>query len=241
MKFLCAHCERLVELREFRLDGGTLVLTCPTCHATSRVSAPSSPSLVPSAPLASTGERPALQLTSFPGVSNVVALRPPGADAVQSAAEASRSEPFAIPTGRCPKCISPRTASAVSCASCGLTFAQFDPSGVQPAPWLATRWVELLGHWDDEERHVELRQRALHELELPAVGRLYRLRLAAHAEDPIAQRGRDEVLRLALIRGSSPPLVPQLNPTLKYLLVGLALLSCLAFLVLMARQMLAEP
>ena len=242
MKFLCPQCERLVELRDFKLEGATLVLTCPACLMSSRVTPGSSPpmALVPLVPVTTTGERPALQLTSFPGVSNVVALRTPGADAVQSAAEAARTAPLAIPEGRCPKCISLRAPESKSCAYCGLTFAQFDPSQVEPPAWLKTAWVEVLSHWDLEDQHVALRQRALQEQELPAVGRLYRLRLAVHAEDPIAQRGRDEVLRLALIR-SAPPKKVTLNPALKYTLVALVLAGVLVVLVLMARKMLELP
>ena len=243
MKYLCPQCERLVDLREFKLDGASLVVTCPACHSASRVAPPSSPAiaLVPLVPVTSTGERPALQLTSFPGVSNVVALRPPGADAVQSAAEAARTDPFAVPEGRCPKCVSPEPPGANSCPYCGLTFAQFDPSVVEPPAWLKTNWVDLLAHWDDEERHVEVRQGALRAQELASLGRLYRLRLAAVAEDSIAQHGRDEVLRLALIRSPTPHPKSGLNPTVKYVLVGIVLLACLAFLFLMARRMLAEP
>jgi hypothetical protein len=197
--------------------------------------------LVPLVPVTSTGERPALQLTSAPGLSNVVALRTPGADAVQAAADAAMSMPFAVPEGRCPKCISPKTPNAQSCAYCGLTFAQFDPHVVEPPQWLSYEWVGLLGRWDDEDRHVALRQRALQEQELAALGRLYRLRLAAHVEDPIAQRGRDEVLRLALIRNPAPTRQRGIPPVVKYVLVGFGLLVSLTFLVLLARQMLTEP
>ena len=245
MKFLCPQCERLVELRDFKLDSGALVIACPACHASSRVAAAGPASvatpLVPLVPVTSTGERPALQLTSFPGASNVVALRTPGVEAIQSAAEAARTEPFAIPEGRCPKCISPRTGDAPTCAYCGLTFARFEAVAVEPPQWLKLEWVKLLSEWDDEELHVALRQRALQEQELASLGRLYRLRLSAHAEDPISLRGRDEVLRLALLRGPPPTPAATVSPALKYVLVGAFLLACLTFLVLMARRMLAEP
>lgn len=239
MKFLCPQCERLVELRDFKLEGAALVLTCPTCHASSR--AASAIGLAPLVPMTSTGERPALQLTSFPGVSNVVALRAPGAGAVQAAAEAARADPMAIPEGRCPKCLSIRAPDVAACASCGLTFANFDSSQVDPPDWLKAAWVELLSNWDDEGRHVALRQRALQEQELASVGRLYRLRLAAHGEDPIAQLGRDEVLRLALIRSAPAKVLTALNPAVKYVLIGLVLLASLVFLVLMARRILEPP
>ncbi len=229
-------------MRDFRIEGGALVLPCPACHTSARVSAPSgSMALVPLAPVTSSGERPALQLTSFPGASNVVALRTPGVEAIQTAAEAARGQPFAIPDGRCPKCISPRAADAAACPYCGLTFARFDAKDVEPPQWLQLEWVKLLSRWDDEEGHAALRQRAMQEQELATLGRLYRLRLTAHAEDPISLRGRDEVVRLALVRGPPPSRPSEVSPKVKYVLVVGFLLVCLTFLVLMARRMLAEP
>lgn len=40
MKFLCDSCSRLVELREFALHDGALVLVCPACREESRVPPP---------------------------------------------------------------------------------------------------------------------------------------------------------------------------------------------------------
>lgn len=246
MKFLCPKCERLVELRDFKLDGGALVLTCPACANAARVSPPSSipAPLVPLAPVAPTvtGERPALQLTSAPGTSNVVALRLAGSDAVAIAAEAARAGPFEVPAGRCPKCVAPRPGSAASCAQCGLTFAQFDPGEVAPAAWLQTAWVELLGDWGNEALHVSLRQRAVSEQDLASVGRLYRLRLAASPEDPYAARGRDEVLRMALVPSAlakGSPATVKFDPKWKYVVVIAGLLLCLGLLAVMARTMLS--
>lgn len=230
MKFLCPTCERLVELRDFTLEGGDLALTCPACGNTSRVSAPP-------------GERPALQLTSFPGASNVVALRSAGSDAVVAAAEASRSGPFEVPLGRCPKCIAPKQPTAKTCTQCGLTFSQFDSSQVAPSDWLKSAWIALLSDWGNETHHAGLRQRALAEQELASVGRLYRLRLVFNGEDPFAQRGRDEVLRMALVPGVEPGpnvLTQKVDPKWKYALVVLAFLICLALLALMARAMLSQ-
>jgi hypothetical protein len=244
VKYLCPSCERLVELRDFKLEGAALVVTCPACQVVSRTHAPPVPSPAPVVPLvpvtSSSGERPGLQLTWAPGASNVVALRTPGAEAVLAAAEAAKSAPFAVPEGRCPKCVAPRTPENSSCPQCGLTFTQFDPAQVEPPEWLKGAWVELLSHWDDEPRHLELRRQAVETQDLASLGRLYRLRLVAQSEDPIAQRGRDEVLRLALIpntptQPSAPP-----SPKWKYLLLGLVLLLCLLGLAMMARRML-EP
>jgi hypothetical protein len=239
MKFLCPKCERLVELRDFKVDGTALVLTCPACAAASRVTAPSSPpvALVPLTPVASP-----LQLTSIPGTSNVVALRLAGSDAVKDAADSARGAPFEVPLGRCPKCIAPRQSAGLTCSQCGLTFSQFDAAQVAPPPWLKSAWVQLLSDWGTEERHAELRQRALAEQDLAAVGRLYRLRLISNPDDPFAQRGRDEVLRMALVPGVEPRpsvMTEKIDAKWKYVLVGAFFLICLFLLTLMARAMLS--
>ncbi len=249
MKFLCPKCERLVELRDFKLEGAALVLTCPACGNAAKVNAPSSPpgALVPLAPVASsptiTGERPALQLTSYPGASNVVALRSPGADAVNAAADAARGGAFEVPATRCPKCIAPRPAGASACTQCGLTFSQFDPGEVAPPPWLKTEWILLLSDWGNETRHAELRQRAVAEQDLASLGRLYRMRLVASGEDPFAQRGRDEVLRMALVPSAvtqQSVLTEKLDPKWKYLVAAAVFLACLGLLAVMARAMLSS-
>ena len=231
MKFLCTRCERLVELLDFKLEGLSLVLTCPSCGGYSRAGGAAT----------ITGERPAMQLKSIPGTSNVVALRSPGSEAIAAAAEASGTAPFGVPAGRCPKCLAPRQSNASTCAQCGLTFSQFDPSQVTPTGWLERAWIELLADWGNEPLHTQLRVRALAEQDLATVGRLYRLRLVAHAEDPFAQRGRDEVLRLALVptKASAPNvLTEKIESKWKYAWVGLALVICLVLLALMARAML---
>lgn len=249
MKYLCPRCDRLVELSAFKLDGAALVLTCPACSAPSRVSpSPAPVALVPLDPVPtalavpeSPPERPALQLTSFPGASNVVALRSVGSDAVSSAAESARHGPFEVPAGRCPKCVGPRHPAAATCSQCGLNFSQFDASQVAPPPWLETAWVELLSDWGNEPLHAALRQRAVAEQDLAAVGRLYRLRLVTNHEDPFAQRGRDEVLRMALVPSAERASLAteQLDPKWKYALVIAVFLVSLVILALMARSMLS--
>lgn len=242
MKYLCPKCDRLVELRDFKLDGAALVLTCPVCSASSRVSSPSSPvALVPLDPVQSE-ERPALQLTSSPGASNVVALRSVGSEAVHAAAEAARNGPFEVPAGRCPKCVAPRQAGSATCSQCGLNFGQFDAAHVAPPEWLRRAWVELLSDWGNEPLHASLRQRAIAEQELASVGRLYRLRLVSHSDDPFAQRGRDEVLRMALVPSAareSRVATEPLDPKWKYALGVLVFAASLIILALMARAMLS--
>ncbi len=215
MKFVCDSCERLVPLEQFRTEGDVLIARCSKCGAETRSSASSeaaaapaerggAPTPSPSAP----GLAPArsnLALASA-GPSNVVALRTPAIEAVEAAAR-SAANPFEVPEGLCPKCLSARPPEAKECPSCGLHFELGSPELELPG-WLREGWVALLGHWDDEAKHEALRNEAVQKGELAPVGRLYRLRLAWQPLDPIATKGRDEVLRLALLPSTLPARKP---------------------------------
>jgi hypothetical protein len=115
----------------------------------------------------------------------------------QAAALARSGDPFAPPPGHCPKCLAPRGEDALICPRCGLVYANFVAAEHRPSAPLGEAWVGLLAHWDDEARHERFLQLALARGELAGAGRLYRLRLAQAPQDLFAQRGRDEVLRLA--------------------------------------------
>ncbi len=235
MKFLCPQCERLVELRDFKLDGAALTIPCAACGNVARVNPASSP------PHLTPGERPALQLTSVPGTSNVVTLLTPSSDAILAAAVAATSGPFDAPAGRCPKCIAPRQTSATTCTQCGLTFTAFDASQVDAPDWLKDAWVGLLADWSNEPLHAELRHRALADEALASLGRLYRLRLVSKPDDPFAQRGREEVLRIALMPSSVGQSIAteKIASLWKYVLAAVFLVVCVVVLVLMARSMLS--
>jgi hypothetical protein len=198
VKVLCPQCERLIALEVFRVDGTVLIITCAKCGAESRVENvsvsaaagnTSSPSRPPSQP-------PRVSLASTEGGSNVVVLRTAGHEAVQKAAKAAEEGPFAIPEGVCPKCIA-RRADTPSCPHCGILFQTFDEASVLPAKWLREEWVEVLRDWNNQALHAQLRRKAQQADALPAVGRLYRLRQAFVPEDPVAEEGRADVLRLA--------------------------------------------
>lgn len=218
MKWLCPGCERLSDLTSFQVDGGVLTAKCVSCGATTSATAddassPPAPEPVRASappPAMISPPRPSLQLASAAGASNVVALRNPTSDAVNAARDSADGNPFAIPEGVCPKCLSPRPASALACPACGVAFANFDANAIPIPEWLRTQWIALLQRWDETSAHEKLRTRALETSELAALGRLYRLRLAWKPDDPIAARGRDEVLRLALIPSTLPstPLAP---------------------------------
>jgi hypothetical protein len=216
VKFQCTSCERLVELERFRLDGAALVVTCPACGADTR-----------------SAEKKT--------VSNVVALRTPTVEAISRAANAvGESDPFAVPEGFCPKCISRRADGASACSSCGMVFGQTVDT-FAPSDWLKGRWVELLSTWGEDAKHEALRTEAMGKAELAELGRLYRLRLADAPQDPYAVRGRDEVLRLAVLPSISLRQA-QGEPktqTWKYVALSAIIAACLMALFFLVRNMLA--
>jgi hypothetical protein len=90
-----------------------------------------------------------------------------------------------------------RKEGAEACASCGLVYANFDPAEQQVSEPMRAAWLAVLERWDDRDAHDRLLSMAVGRGELAVAGRLYRIRLAQAPEDLYAQRGRDEVLRLA--------------------------------------------
>jgi hypothetical protein len=127
--------------------------------------------------------------------SNVLTLRTSATDAVERAAQ-SAAQPFAVPDGLCPKCLARRGAE-LSCAHCGLDFGRVTTGTFAVAPWLDERWRALLLDWSNDAFHSTTRADAASRGALPELGRLYRLRLAWFPDDPWAETGREEVLRLA--------------------------------------------
>jgi hypothetical protein len=168
---------------------------------------------------------------------SVVTLRTASVAAVEKARLAAETDPFEVPAATCPRCLARRADTAESCPTCGVVFAQLAPATLAPPEWLAAAWRELLLRWDDEPLHEQLRARAYEEQELATLGRLYRLRLAWNAEDPWAQQGRDEVLRLAtapvaLVRPERP------SSTFRYVVVGALLLGVLVVFIALVRLVL---
>ena len=198
VKVLCPQCDRLIALEVFRVEGSSLIISCATCGAASRVeSAPAAVNQVASQGRAASLP-PRVSLASTEGSSNVVVLRTAGHEAVQKAAKAADEGPFAIPQDVCPKCIALRAPSP-SCPHCGILFESFDEATVLPPKWLREEWVEVLRDWGNELKHGQLRRKAQQTDDLATVGRLYRLRQAFVPEDPMAAEGRAEVLRLAAV------------------------------------------
>ncbi|MBL8940671.1 MAG: hypothetical protein JNM69_39365 [Archangium sp.] len=217
MKAVCPSCERLIEVTAVKVVGSDAFVGCPKCGVESSLPITSeplpalteTPKAAPPMPLSSRktpGPR-ALVLASSAEASNVVMLRAPTAAAVESARAFAESDPFLVPDGLCPKCISKRDGSA-ACPTCGLSFDRVQLEALMPPPDLAAMWKELLREWGDDARHSAVRRLASERNQLPDLARLYRLRLAAMPEDPIAQRGRDDVFTMA----SSVMLMPRGDP-----------------------------
>ena len=248
MKYVCEGCERLVAPAAFRLEGPVLVLECERCGAATRAEPPARsgtpeatvPVPPPPAPAPREAEAqvpprpaaPALRVVSQRGME----------ESVRQAAELARAEdPFAPPPGHCPKCLAPRVEDALICPRCGLVYANYRPEEHRPSAPLGEAWLALLAHRDDEARHERFVQLALARGELAGAGRLYRLRLAQAPQDLFAQRGRDEVLRLAsasssaaLALESAPPGGPART---RGVLLGLLALFVLVAAVLLLRQL----
>ena len=207
VKILCPACEGMSRVQSFRVEGNRLFLTCARCGAESAVevaepSTGTSAAQSLSAPVAFSAPRvPSPPLTSAPSseTPRVVPLRPVAVgDAVRLAAEAARSsDPFAVPDDRCPKCVGQRPADALFCPHCGLAWANFRPEQVEFPDDLRAAFLHAMEQWDEPSRHEAVLALATRTGQLPALGRLYRLRLAAAPLDPVAERGRDEVLRRA--------------------------------------------
>lgn len=236
MKILCPHCERLLAVTRFRVEGGVLVVTCGGCGAELRSEEPRA--LASPGPV-SISSAPRVSLASVEGASNVVVLRTAGHEAVSKAAiAADLPEPFRAPPTVCPRCISPRTGAA-ECPHCGVRFETYEEALALPPRWLRDEWLLLLRDWGNEAKHAQVRRKAQQLDALAAVGRLYRLRLAAVPEDPIAAQGREDVLRLAAVPMNYGPMedsVEQRRKVVTFAAVVVAsLLAILALWVLLRR------
>lgn len=234
MRFLCDACERLAPPAAFRVELGVLVMTCARCGQESR--ARPEEALV-AAVAESNTEASSLALpprgNTVPSL-KVVALRPSEEQVREAAAMARSEDPFAVPPGFCPKCIAVRKEGAPACASCGLVYANFDASEHQLSEPLRAAWLSVLERWDDRDAHDRLLSLAVGRGELAMAGRLYRIRLAQAPEDLYAQRGRDEVVRLATASpvAFTPTPAPASNRgQLLVLLILFLILMVLGFLI----------
>lgn len=248
MKVLCPHCERLISLEHYRVDGAALVVTCGRCGAETRVEPEAAPRQAeasaeppPPPPVSRPASLPPrVSLASLEGASNVVVLRTAGHEAVQKAAAAADEGPFAIPEGVCPKCVA-RRADAAACPHCGIRFETFDEASLVPVKWLRDEWVALLRDWGNEAKHAQLRRKAQQADALAAVGRLYRLRQAFVPEDPAAENGRAEVVRMAAVAISFRPPSGDDDKKRKAIVITAAAVVAMLIIFLIAQVLRGPP
>jgi hypothetical protein len=240
-RFLCSSCERLTPASSHRVVAGELVLVCARCGAESTLEriAPVRPELPERPPIAppavtsipSPPAHPPPRVVSLRSVNDAVAL---AKDAAQAA------DPFEIPADRCPKCIGPRVDEALSCPHCGLVYVNFRPEDTAPSEELSQAMRAAMECWDDPSRHERILALARTRGELPAAGRFYRLRIVAAPQDPVALRGRDEVLKIA---SAGPALVRSAAPDEKrtsrwqYLLVAMLLMASVGLAIALIGQL----
>jgi hypothetical protein len=230
MRYLCDSCERLAPPAAFRVEMGVLVMTCARCGQESRAR----PEEALVAAVAQTQAEASQPPPSVPRSNAVPALKVvtlrPSEEQVREAAALARSEdPFAVPPGFCPKCISVRKEGGESCAACGLVYALFDANEQRVSEPLGAAWLSVLERWDDRDAHDRLLSLAVGQGELASAGRLYRIRLAQAPDDVYAQRGRDEVVRLATASQAAFKPTPAAGTSRAQVVVGVLL-----FLLVMA-------
>lgn len=108
------------------------------------------------------------------------------------------ANPFSPPGTCCPKCAVQKK-SLLNCVSCGADFAKLEVNSLQPPRWLRDRWVSVWASWDDLAGHEALLAEAVSRDALPALARLYRVRLAWSPKEPVATACLAEVTRRATL------------------------------------------
>lgn len=203
----CPHCACLEAPGCLTLEDGQVLASCARCERTFSLGHTRG-LLVPTLTLVSLEPLP------------VEAPPAPAALSAKPAVRADGDEAFLVPETQCPKCIAPRD-GGVACPRCGLVFAQADHASLAPPTWLAERWMNVWNDWNNPARHRSMLERALQLDALPALARLYRLRLTWAPGDLIAEEASAELMRRA-----SLPLLATQRPDLKRqrtqrLLIGL--------------------
>jgi len=180
MSGLCPFCSQPVEVVDFRLDAGHLLVRCTGCKREQRLS-------IGQATQGGAEAQPA----------------PPREEARAAEAAAQKGlgaiePPFTPPAGFCPKCISVRAAEAQSCPACGLHFSNSVLDGaLLPSAALEAAWTELASHWGEAAEHTRFVRMASAAGELAAAGRLYRIRLAQAPKDALARTSLEAAIKLA--------------------------------------------
>ncbi len=184
MNGLCSACKQPVEVVDFRLGEGIVVVRCTACGKQQRLSL-SEASGEGESPTAAAAPRPVRPPSAAPSS--------PTSPTRQAAVELA----FEAPAGFCPKCIARRSAEAKSCPSCGLDFSKALSGDVQPSPDLVSAFSALSAQWADAAAHARFLHLAADRGELVAAGRLYRIRLAGFPEDAVARASLEATVKMA--------------------------------------------
>jgi hypothetical protein len=181
MNGLCSACQNPVEVVDFRLGEGVVLVRCPACGKAQRLSLTEASADTAVAPL----PKPSPALTSRDAPPPVS----PGAGPIEP--------DFEAPGGFCPKCISPRRAEAASCPSCGLVFAKALSQDFTVSSSLASAFRALAARWQEPPAHARFLQLAAETGELASAGRLYRIRMARTPEDMVARASLEATVKMA--------------------------------------------
>ncbi|MGV3621730.1 MAG: hypothetical protein ACO1OB_12975 [Archangium sp.] len=174
----CPRCDYTGEAAGLSLAGSTVVAQCGSCRHHFDVAA-RRPS------------RPALRLVTPLTLPSVNAMTP-GAN------------PFSPPGTCCPKCAAQKR-SLLNCVACGADFGKLEVMSLQPPRWLREMWGMVWMNWNDITAHESMLTEAIKRDALPALARLYRVRLAWSPLEPMATACLKEVSRRAAL-----PLLQQL-------------------------------
>jgi hypothetical protein len=162
-----------------------------------------------------------------------------------ASASATTGDPFMPPPGYCPKCIGVWRDGAVVCPFCGLEYARFRGEDFEPSTALYSTWQGVWQLWESKSAHDKVLSLASERGELALLGRLYRIRQAYFPDDPMAKRGREEVLRLASAgSGLMPSEKPDKRTKMKTAMLGVVffvLLIIAGMVAMKAREMLLRP
>ncbi len=219
MNGLCSACQQPVEVVDFRLGEGIVIVRCTACGKQQRLSLSEA---------SGAGDVPSPQGPVAATVSPRVTASAPR---LQPAASAPRIEPlFAPPEGFCPKCVAPRAATATSCPACGLVFGNASGDELQPSKGLAAAFQALAGRWGEAPEHARFLHLAQASGELAAAGRLYRIRLAQAPADAVARASLEATVKMASAPVSvaaikSAPTPEQLSRRVKWVMVAVTLVG----------------
>jgi hypothetical protein len=189
MNGLCTACKQPVEVLDFRLGEGIVVVRCTACGKQQRLSLSEASATDEAAP------------AQLPVAPVAVPARAPARPAVPSAPAAASGlsiEPlFEPPAGFCRKCVAPRAPEAKSCPSCGLVFANAPSFQLKPSPGLMGAFRALAARWGEAKEHVRFLHQAQAGGELAMAGRLYRIRLAQAPMDAVARANLEATVKMA--------------------------------------------